>query len=176
MRVAMSGFVSRRAGMLLIGSVILLGAGLLARNVIAASNAYLLIDGIKGESMDDKHKDWLQVDSVSWGESRTSSMASAASGAGAGKVSLHEFTITKRPDAASPKLAQFASTGKHIPKMVLDLGGRLYSFQDATITSVRKEGQKEVVAIKYARVMTSPTATIHPLQNMNSMQKILQPQ
>jgi type VI protein secretion system component Hcp len=98
----------------------------------------------------------------------------ATLGAGAGKVSFHEFTITKRMDAASPKLAQFVSTGKHIPKVVLDIGGRLYTFEDATITSVKMEGQKQVVTIAYARVTTSTGAT-HAMQNMVWMQMMQQP-
>ena len=30
-------------------------------------DAYLLIEGIKGESTDDKHKDWIEVEHVLWG-------------------------------------------------------------------------------------------------------------
>jgi type VI secretion system secreted protein Hcp len=30
-------------------------------------DAYLQIDGIKGESTDDKHKDWIEVSHVNWG-------------------------------------------------------------------------------------------------------------
>lgn len=163
----MSGFVSRRASTFIIGLMVLIGFGLVARSANAAVDAFLQIEGVRGESKDDKHKDWIQVESFSWGTNRASSMGTAASGAGAGKVALHEFTITKLVDAASPKLAQFMSTGQHIPKMVLDVGGRIYTFEDAAITSVRMEGEKEVVTIRYAGVTTAPGAT-HPMENMNS--------
>jgi type VI protein secretion system component Hcp len=32
-----------------------------------AIDVYLQIDGIKGESQDDKHKDWIECASVNWG-------------------------------------------------------------------------------------------------------------
>ena len=31
-----------------------------------AIDVYLQIDGIKGESQDDKHKDWIECESVNW--------------------------------------------------------------------------------------------------------------
>jgi hypothetical protein len=33
---------------------------------IMAIEAYLQIEGIKGESTDDKHKDWIEVSHVNW--------------------------------------------------------------------------------------------------------------
>jgi type VI secretion system secreted protein Hcp len=32
-----------------------------------AIDAYLQIDGIKGESQDDAHKEWIEVTGVHWG-------------------------------------------------------------------------------------------------------------
>lgn len=32
-----------------------------------AIDVYLQIDGIKGESKDDKHKDWIECETVHWG-------------------------------------------------------------------------------------------------------------
>ena len=34
---------------------------------IMASDVNLQIDGITGESMDDKHKDWIECSFVNWG-------------------------------------------------------------------------------------------------------------
>ena len=150
----MTGFMKRHAGALILASTLLLSAGLSIQGAFAAVDSYLQIAGVKGASTEDKHKDWIVVKSFSWGTGKATSMASAGSGGGTGKVTFHDFTITKVADAASPKLAQFASTGKHIPKMVLDMGGRSYTFEDATITSVKRVGQDEMVTIAYAR-MTS---------------------
>ena len=32
-----------------------------------ASNVYLQIDGVNGESNDNKHKGWIEVEAVDWG-------------------------------------------------------------------------------------------------------------
>ena len=150
----MMGFMKRHAGAFVLASSLLLTAHLSIQSAFAAVDSYLQIAGVRGASTEDKHKDWIVVKSFSWGTGKSTSMASAGSGGGTGKVTFHDFTITKVADAASPKLAQFASTGKHIPKMVLDMGGRSYTFEDATITSVKRVGQDEMVTIAYAR-MTS---------------------
>ena len=150
----MMGFMKRHAGAFVLASSLLLTAHLSIQSAFAAVDSYLQIAGVRGASTEDKHKDWIVVKSFSWGTGKATSMASAGSGGGTGKVTFHDFTITKVADAASPKLAQFASTGKHIPKMVLDMGGRSYTFEGATITSVKRVGQDEMVTIAYAR-MTS---------------------
>jgi len=152
----MTGFMKRHAGAFILASSLLLTAGLSIHSAFAAVDSYLQIAGVRGASTEDKHKDWIVVDSFSWGTGKATSMASAGSGGGTGKVALHDFTITKLADSASPKPAQFASTGQHIPKMVLDMGGRSYTFEDATITSVKRAGQKEIITVSYARVTHKP--------------------
>ena len=52
-----------------------------------AVDYFLKLDGIQGESVDDKHKDEIQIMSFSWGGSQTSSV-SGTGGSGAGKVDL----------------------------------------------------------------------------------------
>jgi type VI secretion system Hcp family effector len=150
----MTGFMKRHAGALILASSLLLTAHLSIQSAFAAVDTYLQIAGVRGAATEDKHKDWIVVKRFTWGTGQATSMASAASGGGAGKVAHGDFTITKLADAASPKLAQFASTGQHIPKMVLDMGGRSYTFEDATITSVKRVGPDEMITIAYAR-MTS---------------------
>ena len=46
-----------------------------------AIDVYLQIDGIKGESQDDRHKDWIECTSVNWGVSQPRS-ATASTGGG----------------------------------------------------------------------------------------------
>ena len=43
---------------------------------IMAIDVYLQIDGIKGESADDKHRDWIECSSVHWGISQPKSATS----------------------------------------------------------------------------------------------------
>ncbi len=77
----------------------------------AAVDYFLKIDGIKGESVDDKHKDEIDILSFSWGLSNTP----VAGGGGAGKATFKEFTVTKKTDTSSPKMMLACATGQRIP-------------------------------------------------------------
>jgi type VI secretion system secreted protein Hcp len=94
---------------------------------MAVTDYFLKLDGIEGESQDDKHKKEIDVLSFSWGASNSGSMA-AGGGGGTGKSSFQDFHFTKGADKASPNLFQSCASGKHIPKAVL---------------TVRKAGEKQ---------------------------------
>jgi len=86
-----------------------------------AIDVYLQIDGIKGESMDDKHKDWIECTSVNWGVSQPrSATASTGGGHTAERCEHDEVVFTKLADLASPILLQTCSAGKTIPKAKLE--------------------------------------------------------
>jgi type VI secretion system secreted protein Hcp len=115
-------------------------------NAFAASDYFLKIEGVDGESRDEKHKGEIQIESWSWGVSNSGSMA-AGSGGGAGKVSFQDFHFTKTVDKSSPLLFQAAATGEH--------------YKQATMT-VRKAGgdQVEYMTITFSDLLvTSITAT-----------------
>ena len=99
-----------------------------------AADIFAKIGDIKGESLDNKHKDEVEVLSWSWGVSQSGSIA-AGSGAGAGKATFNDFNFTHHVDKASPILLKACATGEHI--------------KEATIT-VRKagKGQQEFLIIK----------------------------
>lgn len=82
-----------------------------------AIDAYLQIEGIKGESADDKHKDWIEISNVSWSvhQPRASSV-STAGGMTSGRASLSDLTFKKLADMSSPILQQHCAMGKTIPK------------------------------------------------------------
>jgi type VI secretion system secreted protein Hcp len=86
-----------------------------------AIDVYLQIDGIKGESMDDKHKDWIECKSVSWGVTQPKS-ATASTGGGhtAERAEMTDIMITKLADLATPILLQTCAAGKTIPKAKLE--------------------------------------------------------
>jgi type VI secretion system secreted protein Hcp len=69
--------------------------------------------------MDHKHKDEIHIESFSWGLSQT--VAHASGGGGAGKVSVHDVSITKYVDKASPTLMLLCSNGKHIKEGLITL-------------------------------------------------------
>lgn len=82
-----------------------------------AIDVYLQIDGIKGESADSKHKDWIECQSVNWSLNQPKS-ATASTGGGhtAERAELSEVSFSKVADLASPILAQHCAMGKTIPR------------------------------------------------------------
>jgi type VI secretion system secreted protein Hcp len=82
-----------------------------------AIDVYLYIDGIKGESGDDRHKDWIECKSVSWGvEQPRSATASTGGGHTAERCEHRDIVISKLADLASPILLQTCAAGRTIPK------------------------------------------------------------
>ena len=74
---------------------------------------FLKIDGVDGESTDDKHKGEIQIESYSIGGTNGSSFSSGGGG-GAGKVAMQDFHFVKKIDKASAKLLTACATGEHI--------------------------------------------------------------
>jgi type VI secretion system secreted protein Hcp len=87
-----------------------------------AFNAFLKIDGVPGESSDDKHADWIEVLSFSHGLSQpAASTASSAGGGTTERVNVSDFVIVKHLDKATPKLHELCCIGKHISTVTLEL-------------------------------------------------------
>jgi type VI secretion system secreted protein Hcp len=104
-----------------------------------AADIFAKIGDIKGESLDAKHKDEVEVLSWSWGVAQSGS-SSPGGGGGQGKASFNDFNFTHHVDKASPVLMRACATGNHI--------------KEATIT-VRKagKGQQEFLIIKMTDVI-----------------------
>ena len=87
-----------------------------------AFDAFLKIDGIAGESTDDKHSEWIEVLSYSWGAHQpTSASASSSGGASHERANFQDFSIVKVLDKATPKLALACAGGDHIASITLEL-------------------------------------------------------
>jgi len=79
---------------------------------------FLKLDGIDGESADDKHKG--EIDLLSWSFGNTNSGTHATGGGGgAGKVHFQDIHFTAHTNKASPKLMLACASGEHIKKAVL---------------------------------------------------------
>jgi len=78
-----------------------------------AVDMFLKLDGIKGESKDFKYKDQIHIESFSWGMNQTGAHGTGGGG-GAGKVSVHDISITKHVDKSSTALMLHCCNGKHI--------------------------------------------------------------
>src|SRR5881628_1086746 len=85
---------------------------------MAAVDYFLKIDGIKGESQDHKHKEEIDLESFSWGETQQGAHAYGGGG-GAGKVAMQDFNFVMRVNKASPKLLLACATGTHIKEALL---------------------------------------------------------
>jgi type VI secretion system secreted protein Hcp len=85
---------------------------------MAAVDYFLKIDGIDGESQDDKHKGEIDLESWSWGETNAGTHAGGGGG-GAGKVAMQDFHFVMKINKASPKLLLSCANGEHIKKAVL---------------------------------------------------------
>jgi len=87
---------------------------------MAAADFFVKIEGIDGESQDDKHKGEIQVQSVSLGVSNAGTGGSNT-GSGSGKANVQDMHFTKYVDKSSPNLFINCCSGKHFPKATITL-------------------------------------------------------
>ena len=108
-----------------------------------APDIFAKIGDIKGESVDSKHKDEIELLSWSWGVSR--SVSGSGSGAGTGKAHFNDLSFTHKIDKASPLLLKACATGQHL--------------KEATITRRKAgKGQQEFLVIKMNDVLVTSVA------------------
>jgi len=82
-----------------------------------ALDAYMQIEGIKGESADSGHKDWIEVSNVAWSVFQPRADAvSTAGGLTTGRAELSNLSFKKLADLSSPVLQQHCAMGKTIPR------------------------------------------------------------
>ena len=114
---------------------------------MAAVDYFLKLEGIEGESTDDKHKNEIDVESWSWGETQSGTHVGGGGG-GAGKVSMQDFHFVMKVNKASPKLLLACATGDHIKKATLTArkaGGKqeeylIVTFSDLLVSSYQTGG------------------------------------
>ncbi len=81
------------------------------------ADLFMKVTGIEGESEAEGHK--KEIELLSWGfKAENPGSFQHGGGGGTGKVTLHNFDITKQMDAASANLFLFCANGKHIDKVV----------------------------------------------------------
>lgn len=130
-----------------------------------AIDAFLKLEGVKGESVDKAHPGTIDVMSWSWGVSQEGS-SHRGTGGGAGKVNVQDFNITKFVDRATPVLIQACCTGQHYDKaelFVRKAGGEpldylVFTLEDVLISSVTTSGNNgdevvlETIGFNFGRV------------------------
>jgi type VI secretion system secreted protein Hcp len=112
---------------------------------MAQVDYFLKFDGIKGESADAKHKDEIDVEAWSWGETHAARPAGGGGGVG-GKVAMQDFHFVMRMNTASVSLMKACATGEHI--------------KEATLTARKAgKGQQEFLVVKMNDVLISSYQT-----------------
>jgi type VI secretion system secreted protein Hcp len=107
---------------------------------------FLQIDGVPGESTQELHRDWIDIEAFNWGEAMAS-LTATVSGRSTGKLNMTDFHFSMKTNKASPVLFLDCAIGKYIPIIRLDVcipfgaenqGPLVYlrfNFTQATITS-----------------------------------------
>jgi type VI secretion system secreted protein Hcp len=140
-----------------------------------ATDAFLKIDGIPGESSDEKHKDWIEILSYNHGMSQPASAASGTGGRTAQRVSMSDFSVMKVLDKASPHLAQACCDGRHIKEVKVELceaaGDKhtymVYTMENVIISSLQPGGSQggdkpmESLTFNFGKIKWEYTPTGH---------------
>jgi type VI secretion system secreted protein Hcp len=82
---------------------------------MAQMDAFLMLDRVKGESVDETYAGHMEILSWSWGMSNSGS-AHRGKGAGTGATHVSDVSIMKRVDTSTPTLMDFCVRGEHISK------------------------------------------------------------
>ncbi|HGA2316606.1 TPA: Hcp family type VI secretion system effector [Pseudomonas putida] len=135
-----------------------------------AFDAYIQIEEIPGEALDEKYNKWIEVTGYDFGVSQsTSATASSAGGATSGLTAVSNFRFTKFLDSASCKLMEASCAGLHLKEVKLALcraGGDKLKYYEvileeviiADYTQSAADGVPiEVVQLDYGRIKTTYT-------------------
>jgi type VI secretion system secreted protein Hcp len=131
-----------------------------------AFDTFLKIDGIPGESSDDKYKDCIEVLSFHLkARQPASGTASSAGGATTERANFSDFKVVKRIDKATPKLALACADGTHIKEINIDLcragGDKIkymeYKLSNCIVSSISTGGSSggepsETLTFNYGKV------------------------
>jgi type VI secretion system secreted protein Hcp len=110
-----------------------------------SADMFLKLDGIAGDSTDDKHKNEIDVTSFAFAVGRGGDGTGSAGRGAAGRAHLQTLRINKVYDASSPKLFRAAATGQHIKSAVMTFrrGSNdvlTYALTDVQVTSYDQGG------------------------------------
>src|SRR6266480_5272537 len=112
-----------------------------------AFDAFLKLDGIKGESQDYKHKGEIEVLSFSWGTAHSAPLEQhgIGMGHGLGQAKIEDFSIVKKVDSSTPLLFLYCVNGTHIKEVnfiVRKAGGEQLEYLKIKFTTVLISGYK----------------------------------
>jgi type VI secretion system secreted protein Hcp len=141
-------------------------------------DTFLKISTIPGESTDEKHPQWIEVLSYSWGVSQPATGSHSSGGGRASeRADFQDFSVVKTLDKGSPKLALACANGEHIGEVTLEICRATqdkqkymsYKMSDVIVTSVRPGGSSqasetlplEELTFNYGKIELTYTETDH---------------
>lgn len=139
------------------------------------ADCFLKVGSVKGESSDDKHKEWIEVLSYSHGVAQMIAGARSTGGAAtSGRADHQDFSIVKSLDTTSPELNLACCKGTHFDKVTVELCRATeskepymqYTMQSAVISSVSVGGgggglPTESVTFNYGKLTWNYIQTKH---------------
>ncbi len=91
-----------------------------------AEDYFLKVDGIAGESQDERHRGEIEVEGWSFGGAQPGG-GQIGVGGGTGEFAALPFQFTAKVSKASPKLFQACATGQHLKVATLGACPTLFS-------------------------------------------------
>lgn len=153
-------------------------ASLIPATAVAATDQYLKIDTIAGESTSETHPNEIEIQAWSWGMDRPSTGTATTLAMSLGRPCVSELSMTKFVDKASPKLMGALVGGTVLAKVKLSItqaGGLAAPVDFFTIdmtsvyvTSLQESGSSggdrpiESFALKFA----AATVTYTPISQL----------
>ena len=126
-----------------------------------ATNMFIKIGDIVGESADHKHKDWIEVLSWSHGFSQPSSPVRASQGATVEKANHSDLSFSKFMDKSSDQILSKLWSGKQIDKACLEV---FRSDGDNVPTKYLMVEMEKVIVADYS---ISAGGGDHPMENVS---------
>lgn len=139
-------------------------------------DAFMQIQGIKGDSTDSAHAEWIEIQAFNHSVRQATGGATSAQGThSGGRADHNDFSIVKRLDSASPALFLHCCSAKPIPEIVIEMCRAMgektvfmkYTMKDSIVSGVRPSGSTEgedlipleEVSFRYAEIHLEYTPT-----------------
>jgi type VI secretion system secreted protein Hcp len=97
------------------------GLNFMTASNVAAIEVFVKIAGIKGESIDRAHFEWIDATSINHTLSNTGGEYRLGGGTGVTRAEFDDFLITKKLDSSSPILMKLCASGQHISEVIIEL-------------------------------------------------------
>jgi type VI secretion system secreted protein Hcp len=105
-----------------------------------SSDYFLRVDGILGESLDDRHRDWIDLLTFSWGVSSSLNPLVTSPGTPASKSKPADFVFVANSSRASPRLFLACARGTKINNVLLEVvkaGADRFTYLKVLLQDVR---------------------------------------